>query len=67
MSDRGIGRAPLSGGEARDSGHFQDAWVGSVTAGTDASGNASGLAFTATIVVGGDNLVNRPQLTQVAP
>ena len=50
------------------SGHFQNAWVSSVNAAAaDTESTTTGLTFTATVVVGGDNLVARPQLAQVAP
>jgi hypothetical protein len=48
------------------SGHFQNAWVSSVNAATDTAGNTKGMTFTATVVVGADNLVARPQLAPVA-
>jgi type IV pilus assembly protein PilM len=43
--------------------HFQNAWVSSITKTADDAGG--GLAFTATAVVSGNNLVERTQLDQV--
>jgi type IV pilus assembly protein PilM len=42
-------------------GHFEEAWVGSVTKTPD----APGVTFTATVVIGDGNLVARPQLAEV--
>jgi hypothetical protein len=45
-------------------GHFSDAWVSTVTKNADGQ---AGLAFTADVVIGGNNRASRPQLEEKAP